>query len=61
MVSSISACHSRKEKGSHVIKALGKGDNIANNTIRVSLFYLNTKEEIETFIKCLERIIGEIR
>ena len=61
MVSSISACHSSKEKGSHVVKALGKSDKVAGNTIRVSLSYLNNKEEIEAFIKTLESIIGAIR
>ena len=61
LVSSVSACHSSKEKGSYVVKALGKEDKIANNTIRVSLDYLNTMEEIEIFISTLEKIIGEIR
>ena len=61
MVSSISACHSSKEKGSHVVKALGKGEKIAGNTIRVSLSYLNNKEDMETFIKTLDNIIGAIR
>ena len=61
MVSSISACHSSKEKGSHVVKALGKDEKAVNNTIRVSLSYLNNKEDIETFIKNLENIIGAIR
>lgn len=61
MVSSTSACHSSKEKGSYVVKSLGKSDNIANNTIRVSFSYLNTVEEVKTFIKELDKIIGEIR
>lgn len=61
MVSSTSACHSKREKGSYVVKSLSKNDNIANNTVRVSLSYLNTKEEIETFIKTLDKIMGEIR
>ena len=61
MVSSISACHSSKEKGSHVVKALGKSEKTVNNTIRVSLSYLNNKEDIETFIGTLENIIGAIR
>ena len=61
MVSSTSACHSSKEKGSYVVKSLNKEDKIANNTIRVSLDYTNTIEEIDIFISTLERIIGEIR
>ena len=61
MVSSVSACRSSKEKGSYVVKALGKEDKIANNTIRVSLDYTNTEEEIDILISTLEKIIGEIR
>lgn len=61
MVSSVSACHSSKEKGSHVVKALGKEDKVSNNTIRVSLDFTNTMEEIDIFISTLDKIIGEIR
>ena len=61
LVSSVSACHSSKEKGSYVVKSLGKSDKISNNTVRVSLDYLNSMEEIEIFISTLEKIIGEIR
>ena len=61
MVSSISACHSSKEKGSHVVKAIGKSDNLANNTIRVSFSYLNTSEEVDKLIASLDNIIGAIR
>lgn len=61
MVSSVSACHSSKEKGSYVVKSIGKDDKAANNTIRVSLDYSNTLEEVDIFISTLEKIIGEIR
>ena len=61
MVSSVSACHSSKEKGSYVVKSIGKDDKVANNTIRVSLDYSNTLEEVDMFISTLEKIIGEIR
>lgn len=61
MVSSVSACHSSKEKGSYVVKSLGKSDAISNNTIRVSLDYMNNKEEIIEFLSILDKVIGEIR
>ena len=61
LVSSVSACHSSKEKGSYVVKSLGKDEKIAHNTVRVSLDYLNTEEEIDTLVSTLDRIIGEIR
>ena len=61
MVSSVSACHSSKEKGSYVVKEIGKTDLVASNTIRVSFDYSNTLEEVDIFISTLEQIIGEIR
>ena len=61
MVSSVSACHSSKEKGSYVVASLGKSDVVINNTIRVSLDYSNTIEEVEEFLRLLDKIIGEIR
>lgn len=61
MVSSVSACHSSKEKGSYVVRSLGKSESISNNTIRVSLDYTNTKEEILEFLSLLDKVIREIR
>ena len=61
MVSSVSACHSSKEKGSYVVASLGKSDVAINNTVRVSLDYTNKMEEIDAFIEALNRIMKEIR
>ena len=61
MVSSISACHSSKEKGSYVVASLGKSELISNNTVRVSLDYLNTNEDIDTLVSTLDKIIKDIR
>ena len=61
MVSSVSACHSSKEKGSYVVASLGKSEKASNNTIRVSLDYTNTKEEITEFLSIIDKVIGEIR
>ena len=61
MVSSTSACHAKDEPISYVVKALGKNDQIAHNTIRVSLSYDNTLDEIKEFINTLENIIEEIK
>ena len=61
MVSSVSACHAREEPISYVVKALGKSDELAHNTIRVSLSYDNTLEDIKKFIEELENIIKEIK
>ena len=61
MVSSISACHSSKEKGSYVVKSLGKDEKAYNNTIRVSLDYSNNMEDIDTLVSTLDKIIKDIR
>ncbi len=61
MVSSVSACHAKEEPISYVVKALGKSDELAHNTIRVSLSYENTLEDVKKFIEELENIIKEIK
>ena len=61
MVSSVSACHAKEEPKSYVVEALGKSEKIAHNTIRVSLSYENTFEDIKIFIRNLEEIIKEIK
>lgn len=61
MVASKSACSSRLDKGSVTLLALGKNSQIANNSIRVSIDASNTKEEIQTFIETLDRLVKELR
>ena len=61
MVSSISACHSRRESYSHVVMALGKGEELSHNTIRISLDSSNTIEEAKAFIECLDKIVREVK
>lgn len=60
-VSSISACHSKREMPSYVIAALGKGDRFAQNSVRVSLTKETTIEELETFVKELKNILETIK
>ena len=54
MVSSISACHSRKEAYSHVVMAMGKGELLSHNTVRISVDSNNPSEEAKTLIKELD-------
>ena len=61
MVSSISACHSRREHFSDVVFAISGNERLAYNTVRISLDISNTKEEIETLIAAIDRIIGGIK
>lgn len=60
-VSSVSACHSKGEQFSYVVKALGKDDRLAHNTIRVSLSNDTTFEDLEMFIKELKNILETIK
>lgn len=60
-VSTQSACSSKKASLSHVLKAMGKSDRISENSIRVSLSYLNDEAEIQTFADTLEEIVQNIK
>lgn len=61
MVSTISACSSKKTAHSYVLEAMGKSKQIYQNSLRVSFGYQNTKEEIDCFIKTLFDTINSIR
>lgn len=61
MVSTISACSSKKTAHSYVLEAMGKSKQIYQNSLRVSFGYQNTKEEIDCFIKALFNTINSIR
>ena len=61
MVSSVSACKAKEEPMSYVVKALGKTDALAHNTIRVSFSADNTLEEVDIFIKKLSEIVEAVK
>ena len=61
MVSSTSACKAKEEPISYVVKALGKSDALAHNTIRVSFSEDNTIEEVNKFIEVLDKLVEEIK
>ena len=57
-----SACSSnKKQKASHVLKAIGLSFEEVTGSIRFSMGYQNTIEEIETAIIKLKEIIAELR
>jgi len=60
-VNSVSACYSKEESMSYVIKAIGKSDIEAMNTIRLSFGKDNTLEEAKIFVKELKEILSSIR
>lgn len=61
MVASKSACSSRLDKGSVTLLAIGKNSQIANNAIRLSFSSSNNKEDIDTFINTLDKLVKELR
>lgn len=57
-----SACTSnKKQKASHVLKALGLSHQEVTGSIRLSLGHQNTIEELDTTITKLKEIISELR
>ena len=58
-VSSGSACSSKEKEYSHVLRALNIGGDLIDSSIRFSLSYTNTKEEIDyTVEKTREHFIS---
>ncbi len=60
-ISSGSACNEGTAEPSHVLKAIGLTTEQALSSIRISLSYLNTEEEIDYVAKMLPKIISRLR
>lgn len=56
-ISAGSACNEGVEAPSHVLKAIGLTDEEALSSIRITIGYQNTKEEIDKTIKSLKEVI----
>ena len=59
--SSGSACTSGAIDQSHVLRAIGLSDEMAHESLRLTLSYENTKEEIDTVVGELKRIVERLR
>lgn len=59
--SSGSACTSGAIDPSHVLRAIGLSDEMAHESLRLTLSYENTKEEINTVVGELKRIVERLR
>ena len=59
--SSGSACTSGAIDPSHVLRAIGLSDEMAHESLRLTLSYENTKEEIYTVVGELKRIVERLR
>ena len=60
-VSAGSACNAGSTEPSHVLKAMGLDDILAQGSIRISFSKYNTKEEIDYFIETLIPIVTKLR
>ena len=61
MVSTSSACSTKKESGSLSVRALKKTQQIVENTMRVSFSKDSKIEDVNTLIKVLDKVVGGIR
>ena len=59
--SSGSACTSGAIDPSHVLRAIGLSEEMAHESLRLTLSYENTKEEIDTVVGELKRIVERLR
>lgn len=59
--SSGSACTSGAIDPSHVLRAIGLSDEMAHESLRLTLSYENTKEEIDTVVGELKRLVERLR
>ncbi|MCH8685207.1 cysteine desulfurase family protein [Pedomonas mirosovicensis] len=60
-VSAGSACSSGKVKASHVLSAMGQGEEAASQSIRVSLGWNTTDAEIDRFLAAWQRLYARRR
>jgi cysteine desulfurase len=60
-VSSGSACTSASLEASHVLRAMGVGDDLAHSSIRFSLGRFNVQEEIDFAAEQVVRAVKELR
>ena len=60
-VSSGSACSSAKKEPSHVLRAMGIGDDLAATSIRFGLGRFNTEAEVDHVIERVAEAVGRLR
>lgn len=56
-----SACSSKNSKPSHVLKAIGVPDTLANGSLRITLGNENNKEDVDYIIRNLAQIVSVLR
>ena len=56
-----SACTSAAASSSHVLKAIGRPDELARGALRLSLCASNTKEEVSEILKAVTEVVSTLR
>ncbi len=60
-ISSGSACTSESLEPSYVLRALGVTEDLAHTSLRIGLGRFTSEEEVDEFLKDLERSVGRLR
>ncbi|MCY8090137.1 cysteine desulfurase family protein [Bacillus sonorensis] len=60
-VSTTSACSSKQHKPSKVLLAMGKGEQAAASSIRISMTYRGNKEIVEPFMTALKESVHKLK
>jgi cysteine desulfurase len=60
-VSTLSACSARRQKLSRVLLAMGMDEERAGSSIRFSLTYSNTAEEVKEAVRILQETVKQLR
>ncbi|NRO98209.1 aminotransferase class V-fold PLP-dependent enzyme [Paraburkholderia sp. NMBU_R16] len=58
-VSSTSACNSAAGTPSHVLTAIGLGQDAASRTIRISIGRYTTEDDVDYAVGCFEQVVSE--
>lgn len=61
VISTQSACSSKREEESRVLKACGHDRKRASSGLRITLSYDTTEAEVQTFLQSFERVLNELR
>jgi cysteine desulfurase len=60
-ISTGSACNEGISEPSHVLKVIGLSDEDALNSVRITISYQNTEEEIDTAVDIITSLVNRIR
>ncbi len=56
-----SACNASSSKPSHVLTSIGLSDELAHGSLRLTISYSTTKEEVDYVVDTIKQIVGELR